>query len=288
MTRTPRFKRIVVAIDFSAGAATTLVRLRALPLAATARLHLVHVIPVPTLAPLPTARQLANDEMEKLVRQAKRRFPRRRITTALSSGRPADEIARIARAERADLIVAGRRGAGGFPRLMLGSTAERLARLSSVPVLLVSDRPASYRRVTLALDVTEDVSAITKATLRLLPARRQIDVLHIYWVYGEGYLRLGGASDRTVARHSAMIRDQAAERLAPIVQSLTDAGMRASGRLMNGDPRRLVPRVVRTTKPDLVVLGNHARNAVSRALLGSVASEVLKSTARDVFLVPVA
>jgi len=138
------------------------------------------------------------------------------------------------------------------------------------------------------LDVTEDVSAIIHASLRLLPARRRLDLLHAYWAYGEGYLRLGGASERAVARHRAMVREQASERMGPIVRALTAADMRVSTRLLNGDPRRLVPRVMRATRPDLIAIGNHARNAVSRALLGSVASEVLKNAKCDVLLVPVA
>ena len=49
----------------------------------------------------------------------------------------AEVIAREASRWDADLVVMGTHGRRGFQHLMLGSVAERMARLSSVPVLLI-------------------------------------------------------------------------------------------------------------------------------------------------------
>ena len=205
-----RMRRIVAAVDFSEGSTVALGRLRTLPRGGSVALHLVHVVAVPTLTPLPMARELAGRELRKLMIQARRRFARARVTSEISSGRPADEIVRIARIRKADVIVAGRRGAGGFPRLLLGSTAERLVRLSPIPVLLVSRQSTAYKRVLMPLDVTENVT-----------------------------------------------------------------------------PRQIIPRVIRARRPDLVMIGNHGRTALGRALIGNAAREVLASTTCDLFLVPI-
>lgn len=52
-------------------------------------------------------------------------------------GRPHDAILAVGREVGADLIVLGRRGIGGVERLLLGSTAERVAGLADCPVLIV-------------------------------------------------------------------------------------------------------------------------------------------------------
>lgn len=57
------------------------------------------------------------------------------ITTALSVGTPWEQILRAAKEIGAGLIVIGSRGLRGLPRALLGSTAERVVRYSSVPVM---------------------------------------------------------------------------------------------------------------------------------------------------------
>jgi nucleotide-binding universal stress UspA family protein len=56
-------------------------------------------------------------------------------------GRAADEIVRQARDWPADLIVMGTHGRRGLKRLVMGSDAELVLRLSAVPVLLIRDNP---------------------------------------------------------------------------------------------------------------------------------------------------
>ena len=58
-----------------------------------------------------------------------------------SSGRPADELVRAAKAWSADVIVMGTHGRRGLKRLALGSDAELVLRLSPVPVLMVREVP---------------------------------------------------------------------------------------------------------------------------------------------------
>lgn len=60
------------------------------------------------------------------------------LVTALAVEGPAAEaILRAAENEKPDLIVMGSRGSGGFPGLPLGAVAERVVRMSPVPVLVV-------------------------------------------------------------------------------------------------------------------------------------------------------
>ncbi|HWR38914.1 MAG TPA: universal stress protein [Patescibacteria group bacterium] len=52
-------------------------------------------------------------------------------------GHPADEVIKYARKQKADLIVSGTRGLGGFGQLLLGSVAHKLVTYSDTPVVIV-------------------------------------------------------------------------------------------------------------------------------------------------------
>jgi nucleotide-binding universal stress UspA family protein len=52
-------------------------------------------------------------------------------------GYPATEIIELAYREKADLVVAGRRGLGGFKELMLGSTSHHLSHHLTLPLVIV-------------------------------------------------------------------------------------------------------------------------------------------------------
>ena len=59
------------------------------------------------------------------------------VTHRMCSGEPAPKLAEEAKAGGYDLIVVGTHGRAGVLHLLVGSTAERLIRLSPVPVLVV-------------------------------------------------------------------------------------------------------------------------------------------------------
>jgi nucleotide-binding universal stress UspA family protein len=65
-------------------------------------------------------------------------------------GKPDREILRAATRLRCDLIVMGSRGLGGFKKLVLGSTTDRIVHHAAVPVLAVRSK-ARVRRRTPAL-----------------------------------------------------------------------------------------------------------------------------------------
>lgn len=52
-------------------------------------------------------------------------------------GPPVPAILRIAKADRADLIVVGSRGVGGFNGLLLGSTSSQLVQHASCPITVI-------------------------------------------------------------------------------------------------------------------------------------------------------
>src|SRR5688572_18085208 len=68
------------------------------------------------------------------------------IAVRTAIGDAAGSILDIAETERADLIVMGTQGLGGFRKWLLGSTTERLLRRTKVPVLAVPSPDESVTR----------------------------------------------------------------------------------------------------------------------------------------------
>ena len=59
----------------------------------------------------------------------------------VEDGDPVSVLLRVAADRSADLIVVGRRGAGGDPDLLLGSTSHQLAERAPCPLVIIPPRP---------------------------------------------------------------------------------------------------------------------------------------------------
>lgn len=144
-------KSIVVGTDFSVCAARALAWAVSLAQSSGARVHLVHVLLEPVQA-LDVAAALPYPDVEvrkewedaarvKLDREMRASEKRGVATTAeIRWGRPSDTIVAAAARQKASLIVLGTHGRSALEKLLLGSTAERVLRLSPVPVLTVREK----------------------------------------------------------------------------------------------------------------------------------------------------
>lgn len=66
------------------------------------------------------------------------------VETVLAEGRPATEIARIARETDADLIIISTHGHTGIKHVLLGSVAEHVVRHAPCPVLVVRENEHEF------------------------------------------------------------------------------------------------------------------------------------------------
>ena len=148
-------QRIVVGIDGSDGAARALAWATVLAEVLGAEVIAVHAQPPLDLAPSGFGfpiRMVPQHEFDAW-REAERKliaewcFPlldtksKHRILIVI--GEPASVIIDTADNENADLIVAGRRGRGGFAELILGSVSHHLTHHSHLPVAII---PAGSER----------------------------------------------------------------------------------------------------------------------------------------------
>lgn len=78
-------------------------------------------------------------ELDLIAKDCKRKV--KRVKAFYRTGAPAEEIARVVVEKSVDLVVMGTHGATGLRRLVLGSTAENVARTANCPVLTVRSAP---------------------------------------------------------------------------------------------------------------------------------------------------
>ena len=147
------YRRILVAVDGSAAALRGLDEALKVAQGTGGQLMLVHVVNELVTTPeyVPSVYyeaifQSLRDTGLKVLEQAVAAVARAGLSceqrlVETVGGRVADEIVKQAAQWPADLIVMGTHGRRGLKRLALGSDAELVLRLSSVPVLLVRDEP---------------------------------------------------------------------------------------------------------------------------------------------------
>lgn len=149
------FRRILVPHDFSDGAAHALRVAARLAKQHGGRLTVLHVVTpyqpvthIPEVAGWLSSVDLvkgAKRSLDELVRRELRGLGPRRARFDVELGDPASRI--VAAAKGADVIVMGTEGLTGIAHLLLGSVAEKVVRLSPVPVLTVRlPRSAARKR----------------------------------------------------------------------------------------------------------------------------------------------
>ena len=148
--QTPR--PVLVAIDFSASSEQTLLWAAEAARAHEVPLLVLHVVHDPSSHPgyyrsrkkrkkfLDRIGEVAEGMMEEFVENMLEQHPdlsKDSVKTRLVAGLPVTRILEVAKLSKAQLIVMGSHGRTGLPHLLLGSNAEKVARLASIPVTIV-------------------------------------------------------------------------------------------------------------------------------------------------------
>lgn len=289
-------RSLLVAVDLSAISDRVIARVAQLPLAADARITLLHVVSngLPAHARRSAARD-ANKVLRDQVASLAEALPSTvEIGHRVEVGAPAAEVIACARSVRAKLVVMGRGGGRAIRDIFLGSTAERVVRQTKLPVLVVRLRPRSrYRRPVLAVDLDRVAHDVLGALLRMVPSPRPaVTVIHAYNVPYEGLVYPSLTMD-DAAESREYYRDKARRELSKLLaSSLDEHGVAAKDipafaiHAEAGSARSVVEKTVKKVDADLVVLGTHGYAGLAYAFLGTVAGDVLRHVACDVLVVP--
>ena len=188
-----------------------------------------------------------------------------------------------------DLIVMGTHGRRGVRRLLMGSVAEEVVRLSPCPVLTVRrDNIDGERGHVRSILVPVDFSKHAREALRygkalagLLGAH--LDLLHV--VEENLHPAFYGPTVQSVYDVEPDLDAKALEQLRKLYAETEGPDGEVSYTVRAGHAVREVLRFVETEGTDLIVMGTHGLTGMERFFLGSVAEKVVRQSPCPVFTV---
>ncbi len=282
-------QRILVPTDFSVRSDRGLRRATLLAKRFGASLHLVHVVDPDRPARLVDAERAAAEEL--LAEQARtlREVDGIDGRSSVAMGDAFAAIAACAEETDSDLVVLGPHRARPLRDTFSGTTAERAIRASRRPVLMALGTPVGHhQRALVATDLSTGSAEAAEALARLgLHRTASISLLSVVAPDEGGIVLAGALQAGTPARTRAEeeVR-QAAQALAVFADRLSYKPVTQSVKRESRSVAADICAEARVIGADLIVAGASGRSGVEKMFLGSVASEILRTSDRDVLVVP--
>ncbi len=281
-------KTILVATDFSARSDRAARRAVLLAHTFGVSVILIHVVDDDQPARIVAAEQDAANTLLKEQARSLRDIDGLDCSHHVVLGDPFEAITRSAEELSADLVVIGPHRRQALKDMFVGTTAERTIRLSRRPVLMANAVPAGpYRRALLATDLSAPSKNAVRGMVELGFMKGQnLSLLHVFDA-PESWLRTRGSlSDDQIKAYLADERGRAASQLS---QFAADVGLRSAEFVLEpttASAGHVINESAEKARADVIVVGTHSRSRLTKAFLGSVAEEVLRTATRDVLVVP--
>lgn len=280
------FKHLLIAVDGTPASEQAAEVGLAWARRTNSRLVFAHVIEERGLqAQIETKQRFGQSFLEAWVRVAQQQGFEAKLAL-LRGANIAQALADVAELEHCDLIVMGTHGREGLPRLLQGSVAERVAQLTSIPVLFVRHaihtRTPNFDHLLVAIDLDEITDPVLDQAAEV--ARQlgsTLEVLHV--------LPDAGVPLYAIETGAAWDPNHEAEKMRLEGEDLIAAAWTRI-RSRPFDPKMLdirqVPakgigiqhvilREAAAKNVGLIVIGTNARRGLEKFLLGSIAESLL-------------
>jgi len=219
-------------------------------------------------------------EQTRIVRQqAGRMWNDDTINVELFDGDPATCVAQLARQINASLIVAGLGRHRVVDRLFGDETALRLVRVAGTPVYAVSNAPVrAPTRIVVAADFSETSLRAARMALEVAAPNATVYLAHV------------APRDAMLSDWSgfgASYKDDAGDALHKMRDGLRiPEGIAVQRILLQGDPATELLAFAASVNADLIATGSHGHGFVTRMLVGSVTTRILRCATCSVLSVP--
>lgn len=290
-----QLNRIVVATDLSAHARHAAERAAMIGRDTGAALDLLHVAALP---PLERLREImgvtAEDVKHRVVAAARQKLGELRnslqerhgvsAATEVAVGALLPELARALDDRAADLLVCGARGESVIRHFVLGTTALRMLRTTTRPVLVVKQQPHEpYRRVLLPVDFSSTAPrAILQA--RMVAPQAHLVLLHVVSVPFEGQMRYASVDEDTIHHYRIAAREEAMQKLHDLRARAGLTLAQCSVVILYDDPTLRIVEQEQEKDCDLIAIGKRGEGNLEHLLLGSVTKHVLATSQGDVLV----
>ena len=297
-----KLQRILVPLDFSRDAMQALGLASYLAQKFHAAVHLVHVRSVDEPGGLSEAGNVMRECAETFS------FLQSRISSApaltpeachVRTGPPYQEICDLARELDADLIVLATRGHAGLKRVVLGSTAERVVRFASCPVLVARGRKREADTESAAVSTQEAVvlrKVLVPVDFSRCGTRGAVYAARLAKAFDASLCLLHAVppppppiGDRILSnlptRDEAVLANARTETEAYAkLAFLSD--VKCDVEVHTGYPVDEICAAASRPGVDLIVISSHGHTGINRMMLGSVAEHVVRYAECPVLVVP--
>ncbi|MCL5024525.1 MAG: universal stress protein [Nitrospirae bacterium] len=187
--------------------------------------------------------------------------------SAPHSEEPYRDIVDAAAKSRADVIIMGRHGRTGLPRLMMGSVAARVIGHAPCNVLVIPpDAKVECRNILMATDGSGFSEAAAREAIGIAKkCESALIVVSVAW------------NDAEVSAVENNVRK--------IVDLAKADGVQAEGRTLIGKPYEAIVATTKQRHADLIIVGSHGRTGLKRLLMGSVTERVIGHSETAVLVV---
>lgn len=288
-------RTLLAATDLSVPSRHTAQRAAMLAKESGAKLELVHVLQQNALDELREIFKKDGEALQENIRsQTKKELSEltdylaetlgKRAGCHLVEGLALEGIIAQVEALDADLLVIGARGANYARQLLLGSTAERLLRMTLRPVLTVKQPPRmAYQSVLVPIDFSPwSQNAIQLA--QMVAPQAELILMHAYEIPFEGKMHIAGEKEETILRNRKIARKEASIRLSQIASDAELAKANWRSIVVRGDAARRILKQEKKQKADLIVLGKHGLGMVEELLIGGRTRHILAQSRCDVLV----
>ena len=198
-------------------------------------------------------------------------------------GKPHHALAKYISQCQADLLIVGRHHIEPLRDLFVGTTAERLLRHCDIPLLMVScDSVAPYLHVMAATDFSRSSHHALQAGLWVAPEAK-VHLVHVCDPPFMGFVRYDQDDlDTLLAEKKARLAQEIASEMSYFLAD--DDQSRIQSEVLTGNAQQCLTDAVDLHRPQLMVLGTHGRQGISRLLIGSVATNFLSTLPCDVLV----
>jgi nucleotide-binding universal stress UspA family protein len=296
------FERILVPLDGSARAELVLSQVGRILRREDAEILLLRVVDIPQpIAGVEVAgafdiadlRRQAREDAQKYLHDMARRFAGKadKVHGRVAEGPAAQTILDSARKEGVTMIAMTTHGRSGIARWTMGSVAEKVARASNVPLLLVRSfrrspqgdlEPSSpeefpFRRILVPVDGSPtSMSIIGSAEKFAQLYDSEVLVLHVRPPYVPPSPLLPGMEAALPVMQPPPLPADKDETTAKAADRFRHAGLKVRRITLEGEAAAEILDLSKVEAVDLIALGTHGRSGMSRWALGSVAERVLR------------
>jgi len=204
------------------------------------------------------------------------------------AGNPARLILDTVEQQGAELLVLGPHRQRSVLDALQGTIAEKVLGARTCPVLMVQrDVRAPYEKVLLALDLSsESAGAARIADVLLRGSDTRTIVMHAWQPPYKGMLRSVGVGMKEILAYSNSSRREVTAQIRQLLLREGVESHRYDIAVVDAHPASAIKQAIKVYQPDLLVMGTRGNGPLRRALLGSVANDVLASVDCDVLVVP--